>query len=504
MSPPASSKKSVRPDDSPRRVLTREQAIALGHKLIDHILPRYPALDRIWLTHTAFSVTKVANGSVLEANDGDRVLIMVGSEYGSRLPVWITTNQLDDGALRKAIDQALNMLPPLPNITIIAPRSEDDESAFVTTPREFLPISLWHDSTARAMETARGDTIPRIIEDLHAAKLNGAATVGMTQRVALYMYPAGLTAFAEETDCEVTVTARTPDGLAAGWGGQAHRDWSKVAPSAAVAQAVDIANRSHNPVAFEPGRRTAILGPAAVAQLVYQMGELFDGEGARGGGSPFSVVNHNADGSGRRSKVGMRVFDPRIMMRSDPADPDGGYAPFFEDGSIEPTSGYPTSAVTWVDRGVLTSLAYNLMNGMKYRLPACDVPRSMHVSPAPGTQTATIEEMIAHCEHGIYVNRFSELTMLDRGSGMMTGSTRDGCFLVRNGKIDKPIKNFRFIDSPFFAFNKLQMIGVPARVPFGYVPSSPFGFESRWPRSPIIVPPMMVTDFNFSALADAV
>jgi predicted Zn-dependent protease len=129
----------------------------------------------------------------------------------------------------------------------------------------------------------------------------------------------------------------------------------------------------------------------------------------------------------------------------------------------------------------------------------------VRLTTVPGTKTATIDEMIANCQEGVYVNRFSDLTLIDHPSGMMTGVTRDGCFFIKNGKIDKAIKNFRFTDSPFFAFNNVDLIGAPERVAFGN--TAPLGasiWRRGWPRLPVIVPPMMIRDFNFSALASAV
>jgi predicted Zn-dependent protease len=94
----------------------------------------------------------------------------------------------------------------------------------------------------------------------------------------------------------------------------------------------------------------------------------------------------------------------------------------------------------------------------------------------------------------------------------MSGVTRDGCFFVKNGKIDRPVKNFRFVDSPFFVLNKLVALGPSRRTTFGYAPPTPrehdvgahWGERFEWPRRPMVVPPMMVQDFNFSSLSDAV
>jgi predicted Zn-dependent protease len=62
--------------------------------------------------------------------------------------------------------------------------------------------------------------------------------------------------------------------------------------------------------------------------------------------------------------------------------------------------------------------------------------------------------------------------------------------LIENGKISKPIKNFRFTESPLFVLNNVEQIGVPQRI-----------FH---PGFPIIVPALKVRDFSFTSLSDAI
>jgi predicted Zn-dependent protease len=81
--------------------------------------------------------------------------------------------------------------------------------------------------------------------------------------------------------------------------------------------------------------------------------------------------------------------------------------------------------------------------------------------------------------------------LLDFKSIYLTGLTRDGLWLVENGKIAKPIKNFRFMESPLFMLNNVEQLGAPAVPVFN-------------PSGPAIVPPMKVRDFNFSSLIDAI
>lgn len=76
---------------------------------------------------------------------------------------------------------------------------------------------------------------------------------------------------------------------------------------------------------------------------------------------------------------------------------------------------------------------------------------------------------------------------MDRLTLLLTGATRDGTFLIENGKITKPIKNFRFTESPFFVLNKLDAFGEPVRA-------------SR----DVVCPRLKVRDFNFTSLTDAI
>jgi predicted Zn-dependent protease len=117
----------------------------------------------------------------------------------------------------------------------------------------------------------------------------------------------------------------------------------------------------------------------------------------------------------------------------------------------------------------------------------------------------SVAQMIAQCKEGVFVNRVSDVDMIDVYTCLLTGATHGGCFLVKDGKISKPIKNFRFLESPFFFLNRIEALGQPERAAFGYTPTATYGDgDGTWPRQPVIVPPMMVRDFNFSALCDAV
>jgi hypothetical protein len=101
----------------------------------------------------------------------------------------------------------------------------------------------------------------------------------------------------------------------------------------------------------------------------------------------------------------------------------------------------------------------------------------------------SIEEMIARTERGLLVTRLTNVRLVDSNSLLCTGTTSDGVWLIERGEITRPVKNFRFRESPLFAFNSLEALGEPVRV-------------LQW--MPTIVPPALVHDFSMTSLADAV
>jgi predicted Zn-dependent protease len=70
---------------------------------------------------------------------------------------------------------------------------------------------------------------------------------------------------------------------------------------------------------------------------------------------------------------------------------------------------------------------------------------------------------------------------------LFTGLTRDGTFLVENGRITRSLKNMRFNESPTFMLDKLEAIGRPVRI-----------------SNDLAMPPLRVRDFHFTSLSDAV
>ena len=107
---------------------------------------------------------------------------------------------------------------------------------------------------------------------------------------------------------------------------------------------------------------------------------------------------------------------------------------------------------------------------------------------------ATTEQMIASTARGILVTRLWYLRQVDPRTVLYTGLTRDGTFLIENGKITKPVKNFRWNETPVKMLRIIEAMGKSRRV---ITSEQDLG-------SSLYFPPLKVTDFTFASLSDAV
>jgi predicted Zn-dependent protease len=275
----------------------------------------------------------------------------------------------------------------------------------------------------------------------------------------------------------MTTTVRTTDGTGSGWAGAAHYDWARFDPAALGARAIEKARLSVNPVAIEPGRYTVILEPTAVGNLVQLIAFQLAARNADEGRSFFTKP-------GGGTKIGMKVVDERVTLTSDPSDADAPATPFTGEG-------LPVPATTWIENGVVKNLSYDRFWAQKQGRTATPFGGTLRMSGG----TASIEEMIASTARGILVTRFWYIRPVDPRTILYTGLTRDGTFLIENGKITRAVKNLRYNESPIFMLNNLESMGRPVRVSAS---------EAGGPGLAIVVPPIKVRDFSFTSLSDAV
>ena len=283
---------------------------------------------------------------------------------------------------------------------------------------------------------------------------------------------AGAFAFYPSTEASLTVTCRSRDGQGSGWAGlESHRSAS-IDPSALTQLAAEKADISRDAKALDPGKYVVVLEAQAVANLLEFLLESLDARAADEGRSWFS----HPDGG---TRIGEELFHNSITLRSDPADADNPATPFAEAGEAH-------RILRWVSDGVLENLSRSRFWADKTSMPALASPSSVLLD---GTDTDLIE-IVRNVDRAVLVTRFWYSRMLDPRTILATGLTRDGTFSIEQGKITSAVKNFRFNESPVTMLKNVLALGRPQRVVTG--------------GRVMVVPPMVVKDFNFASLSDAI
>lgn len=382
------------------------------------------------------------------------------------------TNSMTVDALRSCVQRAEDFV-------LFNQENPDDYPEPIPPVRPHANPTLWFARTVMDDDADRAAAIDAMIAPTEAAGALSAGYLEVAARGMSLLDTDGLTRYYPYSTAQCSVTVRDPQGMGSGWAGVDWNDVARIDTARLAHIALDKCQRSRNPVAIEPGRYTAILEPQAVCDLVAPLMErALDRLPAERGQGPFADPSRPG-----WSRLGQRVVDSRLTLSADPMDPDCGFVPF--DGGGEP---YP--AIKWIENGVLRALSYDRGYGVRQLGQDAALPNSRAFRLSGMANTSTIEEMIAGTTRGILVTRFNNVQLLDFDSMLMNGNTRDGLWLIERGKITKAIKNFRFTESPIFVLNNLDAIGIPQRV-----------FR---PSAPAVVPPLMVRDFSFTALIDAV
>jgi predicted Zn-dependent protease len=76
---------------------------------------------------------------------------------------------------------------------------------------------------------------------------------------------------------------------------------------------------------------------------------------------------------------------------------------------------------------------------------------------APGE--SSIEDMVAATDRGLYVTRFHYSNVVHPREAVITGMTRDGTWLIEDGRITRPVKNLRFTQSILETLRATDMVG---------------------------------------------
>jgi len=262
----------------------------------------------------------------------------------------------------------------------------------------------------------------------------------------------GISAYSRATSADVSTVVMS--GTSAAYAASLALDLNDLDFEAIGREAVEKCQRCQHPRPLDPGEYTVILEPYAAADFLHMM--TYTGFGAT------SLQEGRSFMTGR---LGQQIVDPRVAVYDDGLSPDGIPMPFdFE--------GVPKQRVALIDGGVARGVVYDTYTAGKepgqistgHALPAPNVmgPVPLNVFMVPGE--ATLDEMVQSTERGIYITRFWYTRPVEPREVVITGTTRDGTFLIEGGEIAYPVRNLRFTQSYVEALSGVEAVGNQAKL----------------------------------------
>jgi PmbA protein len=375
-----------------------------------------------------------------------------------------TTNRLDDASIRQVTEDA-----------VVLTKLQEPDPALLPLSETVLPpcppVNRWHEATAHVSPAARAQAVAEAIRIVESAGQTAAGIYSTSESLSAIFNSRGLFAWYSETMAQFSITAMAPDS--SGWAKGSACSHHDLDPAAMARAAAAKANASRDPVELPPGPYTVILEPAAVLDLA---GQMF---------GDFSATAITDGRSFLRDRIGEKLFGDNVTIYDDAYHPLQAGAPF--DGE-----GVPRRKLTLVDQGVIRDVAYCRQaahaaavapTGHGFPLPNEYGEAPMNIVIAGGS--TPLEAMIASTARGILVTRLWYIREVDPYEKIMTGMTRDGTFLIEDGRIVRGVRNFRFNQALPEMLSNVEALSPSVRA------SGEEAFD-------MVVPAMKVRDFHFT------
>jgi predicted Zn-dependent protease len=420
------------------------------------------------------ALTRFANNyihqNVEDTSTGVRVRAVIGKKVGVAGTDNVSPEGLHAVAVRAVelakLQQDNEVFPGLPGPTSAARvHARLAGTAECSPERRAAVVAAICSAAARAGLVAAG------------AFRTGEQEIGVYNTLGVAAYHAGAAA-----DINTVITGEANAGAPAAPSGHAERwtlDVDEIDGAAIADEAIDKAQRSVGAHHLEPGQYDVILEEYAVSDLMDFFSYLsFSGQ---------AVLEQRSFMAGR---IGEKVMGDNISIWDDGASLQTLPSPFDAEG-------VPRQRVDFIERGIARGVAWDSYTAAQAGTASTGhaLPAGETYGPIPGnmflaTGDATKDEMLASTQRGIWVSRFWYTRPVHPMTVIMTGMTRDGTFLIEEGKIVAPVHNLRFTQSYLEAMNNVDAIGREARL------LSAFGATCT-------VPALKISGWNFTGATEA-
>jgi predicted Zn-dependent protease len=428
-----------------------------------------------------FSLTRFANNVIHQNVEDENHVVSVRTVFNGRT-ARATTNKFDDESLRRVVESSealARVQHPDPDLLSMpdAREAENGSNPPSTPPSRHFP------ATAAITPQLRAEGVKKIVDVANHHHLTTAGIYSSAEHVEGIFNSRGLSKWHTQTLAEVSITMLAPDS--SGWQKANSPDVAKLDPLRMAETAAQKAIDSAHPAEIPAGKYTVILEPSAVLDITGFM--FWDYSG-------MAILDQR---SFLTTRIGSKVFGDNITFSDDVTHP-------LQTGSMFDGEGMARQRVPLVEHGIVKRVVYarataeRMMRseykdkvgpiaptGHGFALPneMGEMPANIVFAAPQHPQTA--DQMIASTERGILVTRLWYIREVDPYEKICTGMTRDGTFLVENGKVQKGVLNFRFNQSLIHMLSNVEAMSLPVRAS---------GEESM----DMVVPAMKVRDFNFT------
>jgi PmbA protein len=409
-----------------------------------------------------FSLSRFAENVIIQNISRLDHTIMARAVLGKKLGVAVT-NQTDDVSIREVVQTA---------IEIASFQKEDPDFYSLPQSPPAPQVKGFFKKTASFSPRDRAKGIEKAVQACQVQKLSGTGIFQTENDITAVVNSLGTRQYYDETKGQYSLTASLSDNVS-GWGQAYNQDVGKIDVNEVTQKAISKALLSQNPTVLPPGEYTVILEEAAVASLLLFLAFL-----------GFGAKTFTTGRSFMAGKIGEKITGENITIVEDPYDPVMNAMPFDYEGVVK-------KRVPLIENGVAKGVVYNSYYANKAGVESTGhalLPNNTF-GPYPKNMvmaggTSSMEEMIASTERGILITHFWYINYLNPMKTMVTGTTRDGTFLIENGKIKSAVQNMRIGQSILEAFSNATMISQERKLcpQFGVV---------------MYVPAMKIEEFTF-------
>jgi predicted Zn-dependent protease len=377
----------------------------------------------------------------------------------------VEMNSIDDHVISKNIEKAIE-------VTKITPKL--DYHYRLVTPQSYKIKSKYSEQTANFTPLNRAQLVSQLIKEVNKKGYETAGAFKTEESTLLVANSEGVFAFDQGTkvdfNCVITrdnSTAHTSfiDG-----------DINNFNIDKITDELLETALKNVEHIEIDPGVYAVILSPEAVSEILNYTGHTaFNGKMIMEGKS--FVCNNQ----------GKKIFPRAINIFDDPFDELTMPIPF-------DLVGYPREKIDLIKNGIIEDGVYDHLTALKYNRKCTGntlSPEYASFGALPFNLVMkegdnSVEEMISSTKKGIYISRFHYVNILNPMSIQLTGMTRDGAFLIEDGKLGRAIKNMRFNTSVVDMLKAVDMISKERQTKPGFI-------------GPTVAPYLRTNNFTFSS-----